>query len=89
MVVHVTEPTSRPADPKLAQAVRDELKNLRRQGLIPTELRFAQDAWNALSPEMRFAPFGGKRALLFEGLPCVLAVGLKTRFAVQTIAPRD
>lgn len=81
----------RPPDLRLAEAVREAIRGCRRRGLIPTEVRLGQEAWNGLSPEMRFGPFGARRAMLFEGLPCVLVVGLKdpAGFAVQTIAPRE
>jgi hypothetical protein len=81
----------RTPDLRLAEAVREAIKARRRHGAIPTELRLSQDAWNGLSPEMRFGPFGGRRVMLFEGLPCVLVVGLKDPkgFVVQTIEPRD
>ncbi len=81
----------RPPDLRLVEAVREEVKRLRREGLIPIELRLSQAAWNGLSPEMRFGPFGGRKAMQFDGLPCALVVGLSRPqgFVVQTIAPRD
>ncbi|MCO5169990.1 MAG: hypothetical protein M9894_26940 [Planctomycetes bacterium] len=78
----------RPPDLRLLQAVRDEVKRLRREGLVPVEVRLGQEAWNGVSPEMRFAPFGGRRALLLDGLPCLLVVG-REGFEVRTIAPRE
>jgi hypothetical protein len=71
--------------------VKAELAALRARGRIPIELRLSQDAWNRLSPEMRFGPFGGRRVMLLHGLPCVLVVGLSRPegFVVQTIAPRE
>ena len=87
----MSEPERRPPDLRLVETVRDAIKAQRARGLIATEIRLSQDAWNGLSPEMRFGPFGGRRVMLFEGLPCVLVVGM-TRpegFAIQTLAPRD
>lgn len=81
----------RPPDLRLLEAVREEVKRLRREGLIPIEVRLSQAAWNGLSPEMRFAPFGGRKVMQLDGLPCVLVVGLSAPggFVVKTIAPRD
>lgn len=81
----------RPPDLRLLEAVREEVRRLRREGLIPVELRLSQEAWNGLSPEMRFAPFGGRKVMQLDGLPCVLVVGLARPqgFVVHTIAPRD
>lgn len=81
----------RPPDLRLLEAVREEVKRLRREGLIPIEVRLSQAAWNGLSPEMRFAPFGGRKVMQLDGLPCVLVIGLSAPagFTVRTIAPRD
>ena len=87
----MSAPERRAPDLRLVEAVRDAIRAQRARGLIPTEIRLGQDAWNGVSPEMRFGPFGKKRVMLFEGLPCVLVVGM-TRpegFAIQTVAPRD
>lgn len=89
MIPAMSQPDHRrPPDLRLVQAVRDEVKRLRREGQIPVEVRLGQDAWNGVSPEMRFAPHGGRRALLLDGLPCVLVVG-REGFEVRTIAPRE
>lgn len=81
----------RPPDLRLLEAVRDEVKRLRRDLQIPVEVRLSQAAWNGLSPELRFAPFGGRRVMQLDGLPCVLAVGLSDPrgFVVRAIAPKD
>lgn len=80
----------RPADLRLVEAVRAEVRRLRREGRIPVELRLSQAAWNDLSPELRFAPFGGRRVMQFDGLPSALVLGLSDPqgFTVHTIAPR-
>ena len=79
----------RPPDPRLVEALRKAIQAERARGRIPTEVRLGQDAWNGVSPEMRFGPFGGRRVMLFEGLPCVLIVGARAPFTVKTIEPRS
>lgn len=81
----------RPTDEPLAQTIREAVRAKRREALIPIELRLSQDVWNRLSPSMRFEPFGGRRVMLFEGLPCVLIVGSSSAagFTIKTIEPRS
>jgi hypothetical protein len=79
----------RPTDEALAQTIRDAIRAKRLEALIPVELRLSQDVWNRLSPSMRFEPFGGRRVLLFDGLPCVLVIGARAPFTVKTIEPRS
>lgn len=78
----------RVADPALVEQVRAEVARLRREGRIPTEVRLSQAQWNALSPEMKVGARAGKHTLLFEGLPCVLSIGL-AGFSVRTVGPRE
>lgn len=81
----------RVADPALVDQVRAEVARARREGQIPTEIRLSQARWNALSPEMRVGSRAGKQTLLFDGLPCVLSIGLgrPEGFQVRTVAPRE
>lgn len=79
----------RPTDEALARAIREAVSAKRREALIPVELRLSQDVWNRLSPSMRFEPFGGRRVMLFDGLPCVLVVGARAPFTIKTIEPRS
>lgn len=81
----------RPTDERLAQTIRDAVRAKRLEALIPIELRLSQDVWNRLSPSMRFEPFGGRRVMLFEGLPCVLVVGSTSAagFTIKTLEPRE
>lgn len=79
----------RPTDEVFAQAIREAVRAKRREALIPVELRLSQDVWNRLSPSMRFEPFGGRRVMLFDGLPCVLVVGARAPFTIKTIEPRS
>ena len=73
----------------LVHDLREELEQLRGTQKIPTEIRLSQQAFNALRHELSYGPFGAKQALLFEGLPCVIAVGLKGPFRVRFVEMRS
>jgi hypothetical protein len=70
---------------ELAASVRTEIKRLRKEEKIPTQVRCSQDTWNAIRGEMTYGPFGPRQSVLFDGLPCVLTFGLKGPFRVRYV----
>jgi hypothetical protein len=82
--------TRRVADPMIVTQIKDEVRRLRREGQVPIELRLDQTRWNAVSPDMRQGPWGGRTTTLFDGLPCALSIGVKDPrgFLVRTVQPK-
>ena len=60
---------------ELIASVRSELKRLRDENKIPTEVRLTQTTWNTIRSELAYGPYGPRQSVLFDGLPCVLAFG--------------
>lgn len=76
-------------DPEsLARSLRDELKRLRGTQKIPTEIRLSQETYNAIRGQLTYGPFGPRRVVLFEGLPCAIAFGLQGAFRVRYVEAR-
>ncbi|RMG13396.1 MAG: hypothetical protein D6731_12205 [Planctomycetota bacterium] len=74
------------SDVDLATRLRTELARLRAEGRIPSQIRLAPPAWNAVRTELRFAAFGARQRVLFDGVPCALAVGLSEPFRIRCAA---
>ena len=73
---------------ELADWLRSEIAVKRADGLIPTQIRISQAAWNGMRDQLKYGPFGSRDSVLFEGLPCVLTLGLKQPFRVRCIQMR-
>ncbi len=69
----------------LIAGMRTEIKRLREDSKIPTEVRLSQAAWNAVRSELTFGPYGPRQSVLFDGLPCVLSFGLEGPFRVRYV----
>ena len=76
-------------DVELAEAVRQAIRHQRQQGRIPTEVLLNQANWNTLRRHMTFGSHGARRAVQFDGIPCVLVVGMRADagYRVNAIEP--
>ncbi len=69
----------------LADQIRAELADVRKQGLIPTQLRLNQNAWNTIREHLTYGPHASRDRVLFGGVPCLLSIGLQEPFRIRTI----
>ena len=69
----------------LAQEIREAIGEIRKGGQIPTQLRLNQNAWNTIREHLKFRPYARREEVQFEGVPCVLAVGLQQSYRIKSI----
>lgn len=76
-------------DVELVAAVRSAVSLHRQQGRIPTEVLLSQEHWNTLRRHLTFGSYGARQTVQFDGIPCVLIVGMTNPagFAVRAIEP--
>jgi hypothetical protein len=65
-------------DEALAECIREEIAAVRARDGIPTELRLDDERWKRLSGAMVFGDRAGRRVPLFDGVKCVLTVGMSS-----------
>jgi hypothetical protein len=78
-------------DEALAECIREEIASIRARDGIPTELRLDGDRWRRLAGAMVFGDRAGRRVPLFEGVKCVLTVGMSAPagYRLRSVQPPD